>query len=429
MKKISVLLIAFLLVASFAFAEETFTFSASGEASVIFGIDLEENTTGFSNDNDITLTVTFVPDQRLSSEGSDWYGDIELRVHARGQNAAYQAPNLGVTRARITNDVVYVNILVPGDTQTSAANVFSAADAVIGTGFGTLSYGQFAETFTSAITGVTPGFEFVTNAAGDRGGITIGFSDGAINDLSLAIVSDGSWVDNVENYYGVALNADVTVDIITITNKLFLGVFAEETQFANTTSLGVSLEDSGTDVTVGFDLLGSTDENQDLIWKASLTLGQELAEGTSVSLRTTVGQVPIVGEDPELGLDVGLTFVEGTADGLVPGVGAKLGVVLMNVLGAEDTMSLGLLFDVEYSEGGINPFANVGFHTVLADDDAAYLAYELGLSLTSDFHGIDNTAFTLRYGTWDPTRATTDFGVAIDDLHTGFLTLQTTISF
>ena len=416
MKKISVLLIAFLLVASFAFAEETFTFSVSGSASVTWGIDLDTNATGFANAGSGTLEITLIPTTTDASSGSDWYGTVGLEYAAvDGFGAAT------VTAARITNDVVYIDIRQPGITGSNATNIFNAdGDQLVGTGFRALNYAAFRGTFASAIQNVSPAIALVQGNT--HGGITIGYASDPINDLSLAIVSDGNWNvanQNLENYYGIALNANATVDVLTIGNRLFLGVFADETAFGNTTSVGVDLGD--TNVAVGFDLTGSSDDAVDLAWKSSLTLTQTLAEGTSLALRTTLGEV---GDD--MSLDLGLTFVEGTAEGFVPTVGAKLGVVLQQVLAPEEAMRLGVLFDVEYSDGGINPFAGVGFHSVLADDDTAFLAYEAGVNLRSDFHGIDNTTFTLRYGTWQGENTTQ---VAIDDLHPGFISFTTAISF
>jgi hypothetical protein len=453
MKKISVLLIAFLLVASFAFAEETFSVAFSGSASATFGMDLDNQQTGFRNASTARARMTFLPTTNLSSEGSDWYGLIELQfrvvvdAQASGTFTGFAAADGGnvvsVETARITNDVVYINLLSPGIRQQWASNLFNQAaqTQLLGTGFRSLGSRDFRGTFASAagtggIAGDAP-FPGVISTlgvpAGTAPGITIGFSDGVINDLSIGIVSDGDWQSNDAYEYGTTINADVTVDIVRIQNRTFLGygLFTDaDMNFGNATQLGVTLEDTGTSVTVGADLVANTADFADtLAWKASLRLGQELADGTDVAAMVVLGET---GDD--LTLDFGVTFVEATADGLVPGVGAKLGVVLQQVLAPTDAMRLAVLFDVEYDEGGINPFAGIGFHSVLADDNVAFLAYEAGIALGADFHGIENTTFTLRYRNWDPavpaTTPASDIGsVDMNDLHPGFISLTAAISF
>ncbi|TVQ27991.1 MAG: hypothetical protein EA383_01505 [Spirochaetaceae bacterium] len=425
MKKISVLLIAFLLVASFAFAEETFSVGFSGSASATFGIDLDTQQTGFQNAVSSRVRLTFVPQTDVQSEGSDWYGMIELRFRVQADNGNYGAQAISSVReARITNDVVYIELLTPDIDQQWADDVRDG-DEIAGVEFRTLDFASFAGTFASGITGVSPA---ISGFANDEAGITIGFGDGIVNDLSLGIVSDGDWSDNANYEYGATVNVDLDLAPIRLRNRTFLGqgLFTDtDIAFGNSTLVGVSLEDTGTSVDVGFDVTSNFAEFGDsLEWKASLTIGQELADGTNVHVLAALGEETGVGED--LSLDVGLVFAESTSTGLIPNVGANLALTLMQVLAPEDGMRLGVLFDVEYDEGGLNPFAGVGFHTVLADDDLNFLAFEAGLALGADFHGIDNTTFTLRYGTWDGTTGNSQLG---DDFHPGFVTFQAEISF
>lgn len=429
MKKISVLLIAFLLVASFAFAQETFDVEFEGEASSTFGIDLENQQSGFVNAASADLTVTFVAERTEASEGSGWYGFIEIEIE--GENDSFTA---SVEEARITDGTVYIDITVPDIDQDWAENEIAVGDdgdEVAGVVFRALGFTPFADTFASGITGVSPA---VSGFANDEAGITVGYGEdeGTVTDLSLGIVSDGDWFENSDYEYGGTLNVDLDLSPIRFRNRTFLGegLFTDtDIVFGNATLVGLMLEDTGTSVDVGADITSNFGAFGDgLAWELSLMVGQELAEGTDVHLLAALGEETGIGED--LSLDFGLVFDESTADGLVPNVGAEFAVTLMQAIAPENGMRLGVLLDVEYDADGLNPFAGVGYHQVL-DNPAVedpFLAYEVGVALGSDLHSIENTEFTLRYGSW-ATASIPASAQLNDDFHPGYVTVEAEISF
>lgn len=472
MKRISILLIAFLLLGSFAYAN-TFDVDFSGEATGAFGVDLEDGQTGFYNDAEATLELTFVPEQTLESEGSGWYGHIAIDfAFVLELSDADESDDItdvdsddlltaNVDHARITNDLVYIQIWgVPDDSSEAAGSIFNDDfDEFLGDdGFSVIQDSMLMQTFNNV---ANAGSEFVIDGEFEPGfrwndndiqGITIGYGDGElINDLSVGIVSDGNWNENEDNRYAFRLNADVQpIDLIGFATTLYIGFDDDDlgTAIGSSSELTVSLDDAveGLSLAAGFDFRTVTDapDGAGLDWAASLAVTQVLAEDTHV--RAMVAMSPennpgAVTDEDELEFDVGLLFREDTEAGLAPGIGLGLGVSLQNLGGDEDgnNETLGFLLDAEYDEGGVNPFVGFGYHTPIWEDapELAYVAYEVGLNLKEELHGINNTEFSLRYGTWDAyadgpegLEVGDDAGAGgFADLRAGYLTLSTTISF
>ena len=472
MKKIGILLIAFLLLGSFAYAE-TFDVEFEGEASAAFGMDLETQVTGFTSSADAGLDLTFVPEQTLESDGDGWYGhiaiDFELLFEAEDGDLG-EAVTASVDSARITDDVFYLQIFgVPDDASRAAGTLFDFEDgeeSFLGDdGFSVLGQ-EAGSSFAAVALGFRttdedgdflfePGFRFGQEDVGLQG-ITIGYGEGIVNDISVGIVSDGDWTENERNAYAARLNADVSpIEIVDVVTTLYLG-FPDADEDDQGNNIGSSTEISveavpGTTVSTGFDLMLSTDapDEDGLAWVASLAVEQAIVEGSTVALKASVSpdEFPAT-EDSELDLDLGLLFREDTAEGFVPGVGAGIGLSMQNVL-SDVNQTLGVLADIEYDEGGINPFVGAGYHMPLdnltvndSEFDVQFVAYEVGLRLTEDLHTINNTTFTARYGTWDSIGDGFDGSVIGDDaeafaevsddfneLRAGYLTLETTVSF
>lgn len=457
MKKISILLIAFLLLGSFAFAQDISgdvgtTFELTGEASATFGVDLEEGTTGFQNEASANLVIQFVPEQTEALDGDGWYGWVEVAGFSLGLSADIDSATAvtgtgGAVTARVTDGVVYVQIYAEPSRQIA----------------------DFAEPIDAT------GFMDPVTAGGTTGspeqGIIIGYGDDPINDLSLRIFSFGDWTENAENAYGVAVNADVQVDIIQIQAGVSHGPLGEDVADVDVvTGLGGRLtvdmtddDDLGLSAYLGSDIqmfhedAVATDQTTFIDLRTGLQFGIAPPDDpglapTNFALDFYMVEVTDWDTDDDLGWagDVQLSFTEDTAGGLAPGIGAGLSITVVNLLSpavdtdAEDVvpgvmpfpvnaeaypLGLTIAANAEYNEGGLNPFMNTEFRTAMYDDtviDSDWIDdqdpgfdFTAGVNLGADLHGIDRTTFTAQYE-----------GIELldEDLTEQYLTFKTAIS-
>lgn len=474
MKRISILLIAFLLLGSFAFAEDISgdietTFELTGDASATFGVDLEEGTTGFRNALRADLFIQFVPEQTAELDGDGWYGWVEVEDFALAvglettvnadSDPSWDATSVGSVTARVTDGIVYIQIYAAPDRK-----IADFAQPIDGT--------WLVETVTA---GGTTG-----NA---EQGIILGYGDGPVNDLSLRVFSFGDWTDNEENAYGVAVNADVEVDIIQIEAGVSVGPFGEDVDDEDVvTGLGGKLTvdmtddaDVGLSAYVGADVQMFDDDgtvtivldpDDDIVMPVAVdetTTFIDLAAGlqygivpagdpTNVALDFYLGQAADLDDaDEDYGWvgDLELSFYEDTDGGLAPAIGAGVSVKALNLLAPafdddiEDwdpatmgnvnasfyPLTLVIGANLEYDLAGLNPFTEAEFRTAFYDDsilDSDWiddqdpgLDFLAGISLGADLHGITRTTFTLQYE-----------GIELvnEDLREQYLTFETGIS-
>ena len=426
MKKIGILLIAFLLVGAFAFGEEgdiSTTWELEASATNTFGIDLEEGTTGFRNEASGSLTVELVPEATAESEGDGWYGWIEVADFSLSVSDSGVSGSADNITAQITDDVVYVQI-------------YSAPSASIANFAPALNGGDAVDPETTSVEGT---------GDNEEQGITIGYGDGPVNDLSVRVFSYGDWTANEDNKYGLAVNADVEVDIVQIEAGVSFAPFGEDvddeevvTGLGGKATVDLTEDDLGLTFYVGADVQiydedfgapATEDHTMFLDLATGLSFGLAPADDdpTNVALDFYLGEVLDYDDaDNDYGNvgDLELSFSEDTAGGFVPNVGFGLTVSLWNVLApaidsdleandlpapmgnAAYPLTLVLGADGEYDAGGLNPFFNTEFRTAFyddvvdddwVDDQVAGFDFTAGLGLGADLHGIQNTDFEVKY--------------------------------
>jgi hypothetical protein len=357
MKKLSILLIGLLLITGFAVAQVfDGSVAVTGEASVTFGVDLDTNYTGFFNDADSTITITLVAETDVSATGDDGlYGEIVIdNVKITATPTGLGGSNGTVSAKIVVSPVEILIYAAPGMSWGNAASI--EGDGVA----------------------IAPALA-ANNGAGIHG-ITIVLPVEPA-EISVYLVSDGTWVENVNNDYAVGTDVTVTFDPITVDLGGFYGWFTTGATWGGTAALTVSLADvlGGIDVTVGADIVDPGD------W--------EVQFGTAVLLNADETEMAVdVSYSETADLDVELGFTEPQEGGLVDMLDASLTIDLFNLTSA---LWWGVAVDGGYLTGGLYPYFAFGI------DADNVIPITVGVELGADFTGIDNTTVTLEYSTSD----------------------------
>jgi len=359
MKKLSILIIGLLLVTGFAVAADfDGTVAISGSASVTFGVDLDNNYTGFFNDATSTASITLVAKQSVTTSGDDdLYGEITV-----ADVQIKLADTDGTDTITIASGTVSAKIVV--------SPVEILIYAAPGMSWGSASSPDDGD-------GIAPALV----AANVIGGITIVLPVDPAT-INVYFVSDGDWATapNTANDYAVGADVEVVIDIITVDLGGYYGWFNASGTYGLTAAAAVALADvmGGVDVSVGFDLDAT---------------GWEVSFGTAVAVVTDADVTIDVGYSSAWDLDVELGFAEETAGGLVDALGASLTVQLFNL------MSGAIVWNVdvtgEYDAGGLMPYFGFG----MGSDNI--IDVNVGVELDAAFTGIDNTTVTLDWATAD----------------------------
>lgn len=407
MRKLGLLLILFLVVGAFAFAadmtveERVAALEANsaivpvldGSAILTFGYDLQKSQAGFKNEASASATITWYDDSSVNKSGDGWYGyieitDIYLNIAADLLGATPTIANSGdngtAVSAKITNGSIYAKIYgAPGSDIEDVAGVDVATDNI------------------TAASPAFPAFA-VTNTVQ---GVTLGYGSGMISDVSLGLASDGTWTQNTGNDFAIRIDADIVpMDLLEVKASLLYGEFSNATLgFGLSPIITVSSIMSGLTVTIGFDgaMVNGGSLTYDASVQAALNLAAENSDGNTdnvaVKLYYSSGQT-----------DASIAAHLYDNAGFLPNTGVTAIVSLLDLTG---TLQWGLELGGDYNKGGINPYFD--FKT----DSTSVNQVNVGVSLGSDLHGIDNTTFTLDYTTTDLAN------------NTGLVTFKTEIDF
>ena len=399
MKKISVLLIAFLLVASFAFAQSYEpSVSISGDATLTFGIDLEEGTTGFKNDFSSSITLTLVP---LGTEQAGPEGEVSGIIELKDFRVDLSTANA----TRITAGAVTAWIFI----DPVEIKIYSAP---------TLAYAESSDWDTlredeqddkAAVTGLatTPGGFAITAPGGTitYQGVTITVPVEPVT-VELQFASRGDWEDNVDNEYatGLKVSGELAEGVSGSLGGFFGNIGPNDAEYGLSATL--DLDFAPVTVAAKIDLPLSSD---DFDWDGRLTIGLDLdvVEVTFNTFAFTAG-----GEISEnvlfgLGLDLG---------GLDENLDLAIQFETENTF-VEDGLLLALNLDVAYDIDGIKPFADYTFF-----GEGPTLEAYMNLTAGVEFSGfVPLTVFTLQYDGTDITDA--------NGIREQYLTFATKVSF
>jgi hypothetical protein len=342
------------------------TFEIDGEASLIFGIDLDvsdEIGTGFdANVATSSISITLVAESSSSKVGdSGAYGHIELEDFELGLDED------GVTGAE----------------PSVSAEIVS----------GPLTIGIYSAPGIS-VDKVSVISSEVATAYDSSGGITIGFSQDPI-DLSIELVSEASYDANTTNAYALEVNTGIGVDPIDIDVAFAVG-------------FGYASNPIGVGVNTGIDL-GAAAAYLALDLQSDADTTYEIGTGVGVGL----GGDASLNVDVEYGntgtVDARVAFEDGGSEVAVPGLDNLELFAAFQIVDVTEVVAMSWEFELSgtYTKGDIAPYAGFGVDSANLIDVTA----GVGLSL------IANTAFDLKWTTPD---VSTDNGV---------ITFETTISY
>ena len=402
MKKLSILLIGLLLVSGFAFAQDV---TVAGSATLTFGMDLNNNATGFQNEASSSISLEWLSgDAESGTQGWITLSGWEISF-ASDDAVTVAAPTVS---AGWMFDPVKVTIWsAPSFAAGNAASfVFSDeddADDVVSVALSdvTLEEGEGLENVRSVLTEDLEDYEdeydvtlgtsgdndeitWIADETGDTSssyqGLTASSTLGPAT-LSLIVASAGTWEDNVTNAYSLGGIAAVAAGPATVTLGAHYGPFAEPGDIGLTAGIDATVGPATVDIGVDFWV---PDETYD----ASLGLSASVA-GLGLGATTYVAD-----GDPDMQIDQEVSV---DASGLVEGLG------LSNTFQMVDIMTFYGIYNetaLSYATGGIKPFATVGYlvETEAGADPANTISLTGGVEL-SGF--VENTVFTLQYESED----------------------------
>jgi hypothetical protein len=389
MRKFSVLLLAFLLVGTFAFAQtleervealekvvSSPAFAVSGHGQTTFGVNLDSGATGFLNAFEGKVAVTFVVNHaRMSVGEGDVYGQIaikDIRVFGEGVNGE------GEIKARAVFD--YAKI-VAGPLSVKVAGAPSIgsnlAAGIAGATVVAPASHDGAGVFTALPT-YSGKFDSVVPAIATSGGVTIDYVMPGLMDIQIGLASVTSWqVADVANKNDYAFYGQVAVKAIpdaTLTLRAMAGLGLDEVEYpfafgakfeynlpvADFTLVPILAVDVYSAVGAD-DLAIEIGNGVRLKWagRQEFELPHGWAGGDTAWSGVTVGyNVLLVGEaDPVLNLNAAI--VEDEAGGLVDGLGFVLSLGINDVLAEGDDMNLGLSTQVSYKVDNMTPYARL----------------------------------------------------------------------
>lgn len=429
MKKTLVLGLVFILIAAAAgFSDdiEKLSFSISGDASVTWGIDLDNTATGFVNAFSSNLEITIVPEAD-AEKGTDAdgavYGYILLEnfkwvvgtttvVTGVTGTDTDTIPDGQIDTITVTTANVASAPVMPSITAKVKANpVWIQIYSKPGIAPNKASINTYLGVVTS---GNNLSGDIDSTGTGTTGGINVGI-DTEVFDASIQFISFGSYVDadlNTDNDYAIGLTTSVSASgfAFDVAAGYYLGTTTNLDASASVSyEIGLG-GDMALKPVAGFDMnLSGT-----LDMEASLGLYLKLAAGgydQDIDFK-------IIGDDRKMtpGLYVGFDFdlPEGGSDadltvaywepsgddGVIPVIGAGVFFELADILSAMD-MGVGVVIDANIS--GVKPYAAmkaVGFMSTLA------LTAEVGV----DIPLFANTTLSLDWTSGDLAAATAVLG-------------------
>jgi len=372
---LTVLLIVVGLTAGFAIDVKP-TIAVTGTASVTFGFDLDNSTTGFSNTSDASFTLSL-----LAADGTD--------THA-GTGAAYGSITISNIEFYWTDTTAPIAIPVGGGTDTNGPTAAGPADADIvakiivtpfeigvfsapGMSFENLDAienADFDDTVVDIETDVTFGGSGFTKDQGTY--ISVAF---APLTLTAKVVSNGDWTANANNEYAFGVDAVVDLKPLTLT----LGLSEDIVAPANMGFFAKVAVDAAPIVAwVGFEGASATA----LTYAAGGGLTFTLMADTTLAASFLYG-------DTYGGADVKVVFTEPGDAGLVPMLDDSLTVYVLDIANAA-VPALAMEYEVINTLGykvalnadqSVRPYATVTYGTNNATPTASIFTAEAGVEM------------------------------------------------
>lgn len=383
MKKALAILLALALVAGAVFAEEP-AYDLSGSASLTWGIDLNTNAHGFTNDSSASLSFPLGATSGTAGE-EPITGYIEISEFTVDiVDGAIDAENGSVTAKILFPSNLYLQI--------ASEPSFEVANAV--------SLDAFY-----VDDGATSSADIASAEITSAGGFTFGL-DGDLN-FALLVGSTNHHTDAAgANSYMAGLNFGTKLgEMGTLDVNAILGSFDQAANMTIAAGLVLDLAPmDGLAVTLAADYVKATDLNLD----ASLAVGYEMADLVGIDLGAYFG---LNGTNNVLDMMVRLNLL--AVENLTFGAGVDLWDLTANSAANDTLIAAELAYKVAMEgDNHVSPYANVAY---------SLLSSGLYLNVGANMMFFPLTTFTIDYVAGSPTDdtvaiapvlgATTDKGV------------------
>ena len=408
MKKLSILLAGLLLVAGFATAQtieervealETVidgpAFAISGYGQVTFGVNLDGGATGFTNQSEAKLAVTFFANHAPARVGTGpVYGQIafkDFRVFGEAVNG--QAPiqaRSGFDYARIVAGDLTVTIAGPPTIDLNLESALMGAQVMAPKTHD--GVGGFTDLPTFQGTG-----NQVSATIPTTGGIRVAYALPDMATITLGLGSVTTWetdaeIDPQANDYALFAQVEVTaIPDAKITLRTLAGIALDEVEypfgFGARFEYDLALDGFTLRPIIAVDMVrpAGADDFQiaignglRLLWPGPTEFGPPhgYAHDGDAWSGLTIGYtvlLPTDDEDPSLNLH--FAVVEDEATGLVPGLGFILAVGIDDVL-ADGDLQLGLSSQVSYRIDNMTPYFRVA-HVLPTEDTTIWAGLKI----------------------------------------------------
>jgi len=412
MKRFALLTVLLLVLATLGFADDVLKpgLAITGGATLSWGIDLDNMTTGFKNETDVAVDLTFVSGYTQEKAGTGGvYGvikvsDFDLTMNLVTDGAIPVPPfafaNAGdlAVEAYIVAGALQVGVYAAPDLTVTKAVAVEDNDVTVGGDDNILVVDLEAP--------AASGFELTGF------GTYVQYTAGPVV-AKLYALSNGDWSTNADNEYGFGVEGTGTFGPATVGAGFYYGLWTGvDIPLVYVTA---AFKQGMFDVSAAFDLGLPT---AGAVWDASVGATLTLKEATTLGVNFFI--------DSADNTDLKVAFTEPAAAGFVDGLGFSVTAYILDLMA---TMEYDVAGSISYAVGKFTP--KIGF-------DLGSNQLELGVDddpTADDFFSVNVGVSTAMFDnvTLDLTWTSGDF-IAPDDANfyagtIGTVVLSANISF
>lgn len=355
MKRFALLTVLLLVLATLGFADDVLKpgLAFAGGATLSWGIDLDQMTTGFKNETDVTVDLTLVSAFSQEKKGTgDVYGvikvsDFDLTV------SLFDGTVVGAPALAASGDAAVEAYIVAGALQVGvyAAPGMSLAKAAL------VEADEDGDYLIVDDQGAVASDGFDHGLYGTYVQYTMGPAV-----LKAVVKSAEDWDNNTDNGYAAGLEAVLTFAPITVGLGGYYGFYAGDDVPLLYATFGVAQDMIALDA--AFDLALDTA----ILWDASVSATLTLKPDTTFMVAAYLDSL----DD----LDVKAVFTEPAAEGFVPGLGVGLSAWILDAMTELEYL---VSADISYAVGKFTPSIGIDLGNNEAEtgggDDAANDAF------------------------------------------------------
>jgi len=349
MKRFALLTVLLLVLATLGFADDVLKpgLAITGSATLSWGIDLDNMTTGFFNENDVsvdlTLTTAFTQSKagagavygKISVEGLDLALNLDPTDPSASTGVGWTFLDDYAVTAAIVAGALEIGVFDAPAMETTKAAVVEADETDTDPLYGEI---MVVDNEPAAASYSIGGF-----------GTYVQYTAGPVV-AKLVVKSFDQWGANLNNDYAFGAEATATFAPVTFGVGAYYGLWAG----ADVPLIWVTaaFKQGMFDVAAAFDIDFATT----VAWDASLKATLTLKEATTLGLAAYIDSLD--------NFDLKASFVEPAAEGFVPGLGFSVDAYILDLM---TSMEYLVNASVSYAVGKFTPKVGVNVGDNLAD--------------------------------------------------------------